>query len=81
VHGLVQGVGFRFAIERAAEARGVAGRVRNRPDGSVEALFEGEPEAVEALVRFCEDGPRGAKVERLDVVEEDPEGLRRFEID
>jgi acylphosphatase len=80
VHGRVQGVGFRFAVARRAEARGLAGWVRNRPDGSVEAVFEGEAEAVEALVRFCREGPRGSVVARAEVVEEPPEGLARFEI-
>jgi acylphosphatase len=80
VQGRVQGVGFRYAVARAAASRGLAGWVRNRPDGTVEAVFEGEPEAVESLVRLCREGPRGAEVGRADVVEEDPEGLRRFEI-
>jgi acylphosphatase len=80
VHGRVQGVGFRFAVARRAQARGLAGWVRNRPDGSVEAVFEGEAEAVEALVRFCREGPRGALVARAEVVQEPPEGLARFEL-
>jgi acylphosphatase len=80
VHGHVQGVGFRFAVARAADARGVRGWVRNRADGTVEAVFEGEPEAVEALVRFSREGPRGASIERVEVSEEEPEGLRGFAI-
>jgi acylphosphatase len=80
VRGRVQGVGFRFAIARAAESRGVAGWVRNRADGTVEAVFEGEPEAVESLVRLCEEGPRGAVVERVDVVPEQPVGERGFAV-
>jgi len=80
VHGRVQGVGFRYAVGRAARGREVAGWVRNRPDGTVEAVFEGEPGAVESLVRLCREGPRGAEVDRADVVEEIPEGLRGFEI-
>jgi acylphosphatase len=52
--------------------------VRNNPDGTVEAAFEGEPEAVESLVRFARDGPRGALVERVDVIDEEPEGLSGF---
>ncbi len=59
VHGRVQGVGFRFAVARAAEARAVTGWVPNRADGAVEAVFEGEPEPVESLIRFCGSGPRG----------------------
>ena len=80
VHGRVQGVGFRYTLARAAQTRGVAGWVSNRPDGSVEAVFEGEPAAVESLVCFCREGPRGAVVDRVEVVEEEPEGLGRFAV-
>jgi acylphosphatase len=80
VYGLVQGVGFRFAVQRAAESRGVAGWVRNRLDGTVEAVFEGEAEDVEALVDFCWRGPRGAVVERVDVVSGSAEGLSGFRV-
>ena len=80
VYGFVQGVGFRFAVQRAANSRGVAGWVRNRPDGAVEAVFEGEPEDVEALVELCRRGPSGAEVERVDVEEELPEGLAGFRV-
>ena len=80
MHGFVQGVGFRFAVERAARSREVAGWVRNRPDGTVEAVFEGEPEDVEALVDFCRKGPRGAEVERVEVALESPEGLSGFRV-
>jgi acylphosphatase len=80
VHGFVQGVGFRFAVERAAASRGVSGWVRNRPDGAVEAVFEGERPDVEALVELCRQGPRGAEVERVDVTEESPEGLAGFRV-
>jgi acylphosphatase len=75
----VQGVGFRAATRSRAEARGVAGWVRNLPDGSVEAAFEGDPAAVEALVEFCRAGPRFARVERVEVFEEAPEEARRFD--
>lgn len=78
VHGRVQGVGFRYSVVRAAQTRGVAGWVTNRPDGTVEAVFEGEPEPVEALVRLCREGPRGAVVDRVEVDEEQPEGLSGF---
>ena len=76
----MQGVGFRFAIERAASSRDVSGWVRNRCDGAVEAVFEGEPQDVEALVDFCRRGPRGADVERVEVDEESPEGLAGFSV-
>ena len=78
VHGRVQGVGFRYSLARQAESRGVAGSAANRPDGAVEVVLEGEQEAVESLVRWCEEGPRGAVVERVDVSEEQPEGLQGF---
>ena len=80
VHGRVQGVGFRYTLARAAVTRDVRGWARNRADGTLEAVFEGEPEAVESLVRVCEGGPRGAEVERVEIFEEEPEGLRRFDV-
>lgn len=80
IYGYVQGVGFRFGVERAAKSRGVAGWVRNRPDGAVEAVFEGELEDVEVLVEFCRRGPRGAEVERVEVEEESAEGLTGFRV-
>jgi acylphosphatase len=80
VHGRVQGVFFRDSVRQRARARRVDGWVRNRPDGSVEAAFEGPPDAVDALVRFCETGPRGARVSRVEVFEEPPEGLEGFGI-
>jgi acylphosphatase len=80
VRGLVQGVGFRFFLARRAESHGVAGWVGNRPDGAVEAVLEGEPDDVEALLAFAREGPRGARVDGVDVREEQPEGLARFEI-
>jgi acylphosphatase len=78
VHGRVQGVFFRETTRRGAEARGVAGRVWNRLDGAVEVVLEGEPNAVDSVVRFCHEGPRGAEVERVEVADEEPEGLRGF---
>jgi acylphosphatase len=80
VHGHVQGVFFRDETRRRALRAGAAGWVRNRPDGTVEAVFEGAPDAVELLVRFCERGPRGADVRRIEVEREEPEGLAGFEI-
>jgi acylphosphatase len=80
VHGWVQGVGFRVTVARAATARGVAGWARNARGGTLEAVFEGEPEAVESMLRLCREGPRGAEVDRVDVFDEEPEGLRGFEI-
>jgi acylphosphatase len=80
IHGRVQGVFFRDTTRRLAVGRGVAGWVANRPDGTVEAVFEGEPEAVEAMVAFSRQGPRGAVVERVEVIEEQPEALAGFEV-
>ena len=80
VHGRVQGVFFRDATRRLADQHGVAGTVRNTTDGTVEAVFEGPLDAVEKLVAFCEEGPRGAGVERVEVYEESPEGLRDFRV-
>jgi acylphosphatase len=80
VHGAVQGVFFRDSTRREAERRGAAGWVANRADGSVEAVFEGEPDAVRALVEFCHEGPRGADVRRVEESEEEPEGLTGFTV-
>ncbi len=80
VHGHVQGVFFRETVRRRAEAAGLAGWVRNRSDATVEAVLEGERDAVERLVAFCEDGPRGARVDWVDVAAEEPEGLAGFDI-
>jgi acylphosphatase len=80
VHGHVQGVFFRDTIRRAASSRGVAGWVTNRPDGAVEAVFEGSPDAVAAMVEVCETGPRGADVDRVEASEEEPEGLNGFDL-
>jgi acylphosphatase len=80
VHGYVQGVFFRDSTRRRAQQHGVAGWVSNRWDGSVEAVFEGEPDAVERLVRFVHEGPRGAAVNRVEVAEEEPEGLSGFNV-
>ena len=80
VHGSVQGVGFRYSVARAAQSRGVNGWVSNRSDGTVEAVFEGDPDAVDSLVRFCREGPRGAVVDQVEVANEEPEGLTRFAV-
>jgi len=80
VHGRVQGVFFRDTTRRMAESRGVAGWVRNNPDGSVEAAFEGPADAVDAMVRYVHEGPRGAGVDKVDVFDEEAEGLTGFRI-
>jgi acylphosphatase len=78
VHGQVQGVFFRDTVRRLAAQHGVSGWIRNAPEGTVEAVFEGAEDDVERLVRFCREGPRGAVVARLDVSEEEPEGMTEF---
>jgi acylphosphatase len=80
VRGRVQGVFFRDTVRRQAEARSVAGWAANRDDGAVEAVFEGEPDAVEALVDLCRRGPSRARVEDVEVLEEAPEGLSGFRV-
>jgi acylphosphatase len=79
VHGRVQGVWFRDTARHEALARGVAGWVRNRSDGSVQAWFEGPPEGVDAMIDWCRGGPPRARVERVEVSEGEPQGLREFE--
>jgi acylphosphatase len=80
VKGDVQGVFFRDSTRDRAQSRGVAGWVTNRADGSVEAVFEGDEEAVESMIRFVKEGPRKADVRDVDVTEEEPEGLSGFEV-
>jgi acylphosphatase len=80
VHGRVQGVFFRDTVRRLAAQRQVAGWARNVPDGTVEAVFEGDADAVERLVAFCHEGPRGAEVDRVEVFDEEPEGLVEFRV-
>jgi acylphosphatase len=80
VHGHVQGVFFRDSLRSRAAELGVAGWVRNRPDGAVEAVFEGSPDAVGMLVDWCSRGPRSADVSSVDEHEEQPEGLTGFRV-
>ncbi|GIU94036.1 MAG: acylphosphatase [Gaiellaceae bacterium] len=80
ISGRVQGVYFRDTVRRAALAAGVSGWVRNNRDGTVEAVLEGEPEAVDRVVAVCRTGPPGARVDHVAVSEESPEGLRGFTI-
>jgi len=76
----VQGVFFRDSVRAEAQSRGVAGWVRNCSDGTVEAVFEGEPGAVDALVEFCRAGPGHADVSSLDVASEDLQSLSGFSV-
>jgi acylphosphatase len=74
VSGRVQNVWFRDQCRQEASARGVTGWVRNLPDRRVEAVFEGSPEAVDALVTWCHDGPPRARVAGVEAQEETPVG-------
>lgn len=66
VHGRVQGVGFRYHTLREALASGLSGWVRNQPDGSVEAVFEGDEAQVWRMLEWCRSGPRFAHVANVD---------------
>jgi acylphosphatase len=81
VSGQVQGVFFRDSTRQKAEELGLAGWVRNMPDGQVEALFEGPPEKVEEIVSWCKEGPQRASVENVDADFESAGGdLEGFEV-
>ena len=76
IYGRVQGVGFRVSCQRQAAALGVTGWVRNRWDDAVEALLEGSPEAVDAMVRWCQHGPPAAEVTSVEVRDAPPDTPR-----
>jgi acylphosphatase len=80
IHGRVQGVFFRDSLRQLAERHGVAGWARNTWEGTVEAVLEGEPDAVEPLVDFAREGPESAVVDRIEITDEEPEGLTGFAI-
>jgi acylphosphatase len=80
VHGDVQGVSFRATCQGEAQARGVTGWARNELDGTVAAWFEGEPEAVEAMIEWCRRGPPAARVTGIDVEVVAPQEKRRFDL-
>ena len=77
---MVQGVFFRYETRERASSRGLAGWIRNLPDGRVEAVFEGPEEGVEAMVEWCRRGPLGAQVTDVESITEVPEGLHGFEV-
>ena len=79
ISGEVQGVNFRSATEQEATRAGLAGWVRNRDDGTVEAVLEGSADAVERVLEWCRSGPSSASVEGVEVSEEEREGLTGFE--
>ncbi len=80
VTGAVQGVSFRATCGQQAEPRGVTGWVSNRSDGAVEAVFEGDDEAVEAMIDWARHGPDQATVENVEVAIEEPQGESGFEV-
>ena len=79
VHGRVQGVGFRYATSQEAKRLGLAGWVRNRQDGSVEILIEGNADAIDEMVDWASHGPEAADVTRLDINAAQPEDNAGFE--
>ena len=80
VRGRVQGVGFRYSLRGEAQRLRLSGWVRNRADGSVEALLQGEMRAVEALIAWARRGPTGARVDDLSVEPVEAQALQDFEI-
>lgn len=80
VHGIVQGVGFRFSARREAVRLGVAGWVRNRPGGAVEAEVEGDEASVAAMLDWLATGPPGSVVDGMDVAALEPTGEAGFRI-
>lgn len=78
IRGRVQGVGFRWSMVQEARRAGVRGWVRNRRDGSVEAIAEGAPQAIDQLIDWARTGPPGARVDTVAVFDADPHG-ERFE--
>jgi acylphosphatase len=80
VSGRVQGVFFRDTTRQTAQAEGVDGWVRNLDDGRVEAVFEGDPDAVAAMVEFCHEGSPAARVDDVDVEYGTPEGVEGFRV-
>ena len=80
VSGRVQGVFFRASCAEQARALGVAGWVRNAPDGRVEAVFEGPEAAVEAMVGWCRRGPAHARVDDVEIEHEEPAGVEGFRV-
>jgi acylphosphatase len=79
-HGHVQGVFFRDSVRREAESRGVAGWVRNCDDGTVEAVFEGTEADVRHMIGYCRSDPGSSRVDRIEVVSEEPDELSGFSV-
>ena len=80
IYGKVQGVWFRAHTKEMADKLGIKGWVRNVPDRSVEAVFEGDDEAVEEIIKWCHHGPPLARVDKVEVSYEEPKGEKDFRI-
>ena len=80
IRGRVQGVFFRAEARVRAESLGLAGWIRNAPDGSVEAVFEGDEERVQSIVDWCRRGPSGASVDDVEVELEEPTAETGFSV-
>jgi acylphosphatase len=80
VSGRVQGVFYRATCAERARALGLAGSVRNLPDGRVEAVFEGSPESVAEAIAWCRSGTRSSIVDRVEVIDETPLGETGFRV-
>ncbi len=80
ISGKVQGVGYRLSTQSEAVKLGIKGWVRNVPNGSVEAIFEGGPTAIEQMIQWCYEGPPAAVVRDVQVEYETPEGLSEFQV-
>jgi acylphosphatase len=80
VRGRVQGVFFRAETRTRAHGLGLGGWVRNNADGSVEAVFEGEPDKVESMLEWCRRGPAYAAVDDVEIAWEEPQGEEAFAV-
>jgi len=80
ISGKVQGVGYRLSTQQQARKAGVSGWVKNLPDGGVEAVFEGEKDAVEQMIQWSHYGPSAAVVKNVDVEYETAQGLSEFQV-
>jgi len=81
ISGRVQGVFFRIFTQKKAKSLGLSGWAKNLPDGRVEAVFEGEPKMIKQMLNWCDQGSPASQVDKIERLEEEPEGLERFEIE
>jgi acylphosphatase len=80
VRGRVQGVSFRAEAQARARSLGLDGWIRNEPDGSVQAVFEGPRERVRSMIEWCHRGPRGAHIDSVETTWEEPDALGGFRV-